>query len=52
VSRLREADINRGVRRLELAIEEGHTNWDHTKRDSDLNALRGHRRYSKLMAGR
>jgi len=48
----READIERGIARLEQAIQEGYSDWDHIQRDADLAALRDQRRYRELMAGR
>jgi tetratricopeptide (TPR) repeat protein len=47
-----EADVERAIARLERAIQEGYSDWDHIKRDADLAALRDQRRYRELMAGR
>jgi tetratricopeptide (TPR) repeat protein len=48
----RAADIEHGMARLEEAIQDGYSDWDHIKHDADLDALRDQRRYRELMAGR
>lgn len=43
-------DKERALDWLEISIEHGFNSWDHIRKDADLESLRDHVRYKKLMA--
>ncbi|MDR4509299.1 MAG: hypothetical protein MRJ65_13915 [Candidatus Brocadiaceae bacterium] len=48
---LRSIDVESGVAHLLEAIQAGYDDWDHIKRDHDLDALREHPDYKRVITG-
>ena len=46
------SDVDSAVERLTEAVRSGYDQWDHIKRDPDLDAVREHPGYRRIMAGR
>lgn len=48
----KQAELAKAAEQFELAVQAGYTDWDHIKRDGDLDALRDHPTYVRIMSGR